>query len=91
MSSTQNKSSKGQSKNLTPLLGEALSGLDTHHLTHNTMPFRCLLQSVGSVGPVMSLFSILQLASCLAKELPRLVERTVPLASGCKLLQLKSA
>ncbi|KAH3782434.1 hypothetical protein DPMN_160349 [Dreissena polymorpha] len=89
--STYNKSPKGQSKNLTPLLGEALSGLDSHHLTHNTMPFRCLLQSVGSVGPIMSLFSIFQLASCLARELPGLVEQTVPLASGCVLLQLKSA
>ena len=39
----------------------------------------------------MSVFSIFQLASCLAKELPGLVERTVPLASGCVLLQLKSA
>ncbi|KAH3874538.1 hypothetical protein DPMN_037783 [Dreissena polymorpha] len=55
------------------------------------MPFRCLLQSVGSVGPIMSFFTIFQLASCLARELPGLVERTVPLASGCILLQLKSA
>ncbi|KAH3879401.1 hypothetical protein DPMN_003303 [Dreissena polymorpha] len=57
--SLHNKTSKGQSKNLTPLLGEALSGLDSHHLTHNIMPFRCLLQSVGSVGPIMSFFTIL--------------------------------
>ncbi|KAH3784296.1 hypothetical protein DPMN_162250 [Dreissena polymorpha] len=90
MSSTQNQTSKGQSKILTPLLGEALSGLDMHHLTHNTMPFKYLLQSVGSVGPIMSLFSIFKLASCLARELPGLVEQTVPLASGCVLLQLKS-
>ncbi|KAH3737738.1 hypothetical protein DPMN_044332 [Dreissena polymorpha] len=68
--STYTKSSKVQSKNLTPLLGEALSGLDSHHLTHNTMSFMCLLQSVGSVGPIMSLFSIFQLAACLARELP---------------------
>ncbi|KAH3881928.1 hypothetical protein DPMN_005855 [Dreissena polymorpha] len=87
--SFHNKTSKGQSKNLAPLLGEALSGLDSHHL--NIMPFKCLLQSVGSVGPIMSFFTIFQLASCLAKELPGLVERTVPLASGCILLQLKSA
>ncbi|KAH3749929.1 hypothetical protein DPMN_184444 [Dreissena polymorpha] len=86
-----NKVSKGQSMNLTALLGEALSGLDSHHLTHNTMPFRCLLQSVGSVGSIMSFFSIFHLASCLARELPGFVERTVPLASGCVLLQLKSA
>ncbi|KAH3809517.1 hypothetical protein DPMN_137890 [Dreissena polymorpha] len=89
--SLHNKASKGKSKNLTPLLGEALSGLDSHHLTHNIMPFRCLLQSVGSVGPLMSFFTIFQLASCLARELPGLVDRTVPLASGCILLQLKSA
>ncbi|KAH3696628.1 hypothetical protein DPMN_084104 [Dreissena polymorpha] len=55
------------------------------------MPFRYLLQSVGSVGSIMSFFSIIQLASCLARELPGLVERTVHLASGCVLLQLKSA
>ncbi|KAH3724313.1 hypothetical protein DPMN_050129 [Dreissena polymorpha] len=55
------------------------------------MPFKCLLQSVGSVGPIMSFFTIFQLASCLVRELPGLVERTVPLASGCILLQLKSA
>ncbi|KAH3693904.1 hypothetical protein DPMN_081343 [Dreissena polymorpha] len=77
--------------NLTPLLGEALSGLDRHHLTHSTMPFKGLPQSVTSVGPIMSLLSIFQLASCLAKQLPGLVERTVPLASGCVFLQLKSA
>ncbi len=85
------KSFKGQTKNLTPLLGEALSGLDQHHLSHNIMPFKCLLQSVGSVGPLMSLLTIFQLASCLARELTGQVERTVPLASGCVLLQLKSA
>ncbi|KAH3723751.1 hypothetical protein DPMN_049545 [Dreissena polymorpha] len=85
-----NKVSKEQSKNLTPLLGEALSGLDFHHLTHNTMPFRCLLQSVGSVGSIMTFFSIFQLASCLARELPGFVERTVPLASGCILAQVRS-
>ncbi|KAH3837271.1 hypothetical protein DPMN_110655 [Dreissena polymorpha] len=83
--------SKGQCQNLTPLLGEARSGSDRHRLSHNTMPFKCLLQSVGSVGPIMSFFTIFQLASCLARELPGLVERTVPLASGCILLQLKSA
>ncbi|KAH3779759.1 hypothetical protein DPMN_157565 [Dreissena polymorpha] len=89
--SSYNKSSKGQSQNLTPLLGEALLGLDRHHLSHNTMHFKCLLQSAGSVGPIMSRLSIFQLASCLARELPGLVERPVPLASGCVLLQLKSA
>ncbi|KAH3876322.1 hypothetical protein DPMN_000161 [Dreissena polymorpha] len=89
--SYNDKPSKGQSHNLTPLLGEALSGLDRHHLSHNTMPFRCLLQSVGSVGPIMSLFTIFQLASCLTGELSGLVQRTVPLASGCVLLQLNSA
>ncbi|KAH3769425.1 hypothetical protein DPMN_170693 [Dreissena polymorpha] len=88
---SNNKPSKGQSQNLTPLLGEALSGLDSHHLPNNTMPFKCLLQSVGSVGPIMSLFTIFQLASCLTGELSELVERTAPLASGCVLLQLKSA
>ncbi|KAH3710937.1 hypothetical protein DPMN_070435 [Dreissena polymorpha] len=39
----------------------------------------------------MSFFSIFQLASCLARELPGFVKRTVPLASGCVLLQLKCA
>ncbi|KAH3768668.1 hypothetical protein DPMN_169888 [Dreissena polymorpha] len=39
----------------------ARSGSDRHHLSHNTRPFKCLLQSAGSVG------SIFQLASCLAK------------------------
>ncbi|KAH3889902.1 hypothetical protein DPMN_013969 [Dreissena polymorpha] len=53
---SNNKPSKGQSQNLTPLLGEALAGSDSHHLSHNTMPFECLLQSVGSVGPIMSIF-----------------------------------
>ncbi|KAH3883630.1 hypothetical protein DPMN_007590 [Dreissena polymorpha] len=69
--------SKGQCQNLTPLLGEARSGSDRHHLSHNTMPFKCLLQSAGSVAPIMSLLTIFQLAS--------------GLASGCVLLQLKSA
>ncbi|KAH3699684.1 hypothetical protein DPMN_074644 [Dreissena polymorpha] len=87
--SSYNKSSKGKSQNLTPLLGEARSGSDRHHLSHNTMPFKCLLQSAGSVGPIMSFLSIFQLA-CLAKVLTGLVERTVPFASGCVLLQLKS-
>ncbi|KAH3791438.1 hypothetical protein DPMN_144924 [Dreissena polymorpha] len=52
-----NKPSKGQSKNLTPLIGEALSWLVSHHLTHNTMPLRCLLQSVGSVCLSLQSFS----------------------------------
>ncbi|KAH3880774.1 hypothetical protein DPMN_004695 [Dreissena polymorpha] len=39
----------------------------------------------------MSFLSIFQLATCLAKELPGLVERTMPLVSGCMLLQRKSA
>ncbi|KAH3864301.1 hypothetical protein DPMN_027317 [Dreissena polymorpha] len=55
------------------------------------MPFKCLLQSAGSVAPIMSLLTIFQLASCLARVIPGLVERAVPLASGCVLLQLKSA
>ncbi|KAH3689910.1 hypothetical protein DPMN_191155 [Dreissena polymorpha] len=50
--------SKGQCQNLTPLLGEARSGSDRHHLSHNTMPFKCLLQSAGSVAPIMSLLTI---------------------------------
>ncbi|XP_052267909.1 uncharacterized protein LOC127869408 [Dreissena polymorpha] len=83
--------SKGQCQNLTLLLGEARSGSDRHHLSHNTMPFKCLLQSAGSVAPIMSLLTIFQLASGLAGVLPGLVERAVPLASGCVLLQLKSA
>ncbi|KAH3857824.1 hypothetical protein DPMN_100439 [Dreissena polymorpha] len=86
-----NKPSKGQCQNLTPLLGEARSGSDRQHLSHNTMLFKCLLQSAGSVAPIMSFLTIFQLASCLAGVLPGLVDRTVPLASGCVLLQLKSA
>ncbi|KAH3850829.1 hypothetical protein DPMN_093303 [Dreissena polymorpha] len=55
------------------------------------MPFKCLLRSAGSVAPIMSFLTIFQLASCLARVLSGLVERAVPLASGCVLLQLKSA
>ncbi|KAH3746325.1 hypothetical protein DPMN_180732 [Dreissena polymorpha] len=84
-----NKPSKGQCQNLTLYWGRLVQG--RHHQSRNTMPFKCLLQSAGSVAPIMSFLTIFQLASCLAGVLPGLVERTLPLASGCVLLQLKSA
>ena len=37
---------RSRSNDLSPLLGEALSGSDRHHVTNNTMLHKCLLRAI---------------------------------------------